>query len=132
MLDNRLKMGILHFVVDVDTMEIWLIISISKNVHHIRYAICRSRLTDVTQYLAQMLTITAQNGAVCTCWCTTYSRSLFDYYKWTINNCPLTFFKALLNIIGGKGAISNINYYHYYQELYNLILSLYFLLLLCK
>ena len=33
---------------------------------------------------------------------------------WTINNRPLTFFKALLNIIGGKGAISNINYYHYY------------------
>ena len=26
------------------------------------------------------------------------------------DNCPLTFSKALLNIIGGKGAISNINY----------------------
>ena len=25
--------------------------------------------------------------------------------------CPLTF---LVNIIGGKGAISNINYYHHY------------------
>ena len=33
---------------------------------------------------------------------------------WTINICLLTFFKALLNIIGGKGAISNINYYHLY------------------
>ena len=29
------------------------------------------------------------------------------------DNCPLTFFKALLNIIGGKGAISNINYHYY-------------------
>ena len=30
------------------------------------------------------------------------------------DNCPLTFSKALLNIIGGiKGAISNINYYYY-------------------
>ena len=29
---------------------------------------------------------------------------------WTINNCPLTFFKALLNIIGGKGAISILVY----------------------
>ena len=28
------------------------------------------------------------------------------------DNCPMTLLKALLNIIGGKGAISNINYYH--------------------
>ena len=33
--------------------------------------------------------------------------------KWNMDheNCPLTFFKALLNIIVGKGAISNIKYY---------------------
>ena len=35
----------------------------------------------------------------------------FYLTMWTINNCPLTFFKALLNTIGVKGAISNINYY---------------------
>ena len=29
------------------------------------------------------------------------------------DNCPLTFSKALLHIIGGKGAISNINHYYY-------------------
>ena len=34
--------------------------------------------------------------------------SLFDYMDH--DNCPLTFFKALLNILGGMGAISNINY----------------------
>ena len=34
------------------------------------------------------------------------------------DNCPLTFLKALLNIIGGKGAISNINYYYYYYCYY--------------
>ena len=33
------------------------------------------------------------------------------------DNCPMTLFKALLNIIGGKGAISNINYYYYYYNL---------------
>ena len=43
-----------------------------------------------------------------------FERSLFDYMDH--DNCPLTFFKALLNIIGGKGAISNINYYNYYRE----------------
>ena len=37
-----------------------------------------------------------------------FERSLFDYMDH--DNCSLTFFKALLNIIGGKGAISNINY----------------------
>ena len=43
---------------------------------------------------------------------------------WTINICTLTIlYKALLKIIGGKGAISNINYYHY-QELYFLTLFL--------
>ena len=36
------------------------------------------------------------------------------------DNCPLTFSKALLNIIGGKGAISNINYYY----LINITLSM--------
>ena len=39
----------------------------------------------------------------------TFEWSLFDYIDH--DNCPLTFFKALLNIIGGKGATSNINYY---------------------
>ena len=34
------------------------------------------------------------------------------------DNCPLTFFKVLLNIIGGKGAISNIKYYYYYYKDY--------------
>ena len=34
---------------------------------------------------------------------------------WTIDICPLTILhKALLNIIGGKGGISNIKYYYYY------------------
>ena len=37
-----------------------------------------------------------------------FERSLFDYMDY--DNCPLTFSKARLNIIGGKGAISNINY----------------------
>ena len=39
------------------------------------------------------------------------------------DNCPLTFFKALLNIIGEKGALSNINYYYcyyYYHDSYQL------------
>ena len=29
------------------------------------------------------------------------------------NKCPLTLYKVLLNIIGGKCAISNVNYYYY-------------------
>ena len=33
----------------------------------------------------------------------------------------LLFFKALLNIIGGKGAISNINYYYYYYYIQSLV-----------
>ena len=35
---------------------------------------------------------------------------------WTINICPMTIlYKAFENIMGGKGAILNINYhYHYY------------------
>ena len=34
---------------------------------------------------------------------------------WTINICPLTIrYNALLNIIGGKGAIANIKYYYQY------------------
>ena len=38
----------------------------------------------------------------------------FERTIWTINICLLTiFYKALLNIIGGKGAISNINYHHH-------------------
>ena len=32
-----------------------------------------------------------------------------------------SFFKALLNIIGGKGAISNINYYYYYFRIVFLV-----------
>ena len=39
-----------------------------------------------------------------------FERSLFDYMDH--DNCPLTFSKAPLNIIGEKGAISNINYYY--------------------
>ena len=40
------------------------------------------------------------------CWC------CFVYLIiWTINICPLTIiYEVLLNIIGGKGALSNINY----------------------
>ena len=34
------------------------------------------------------------------------------------DDCPLTFSKALLNIIGGKGAISNINHYYYFYYYY--------------
>ena len=34
------------------------------------------------------------------------------------DNCPLTFSEAFLNSIGGKGAISNINYYYYYYYYY--------------
>ena len=48
-----------------------------------------------------------------------FERSLFDYMDH--DNCPLTLFKALLNIIGGKGAISKINYYHYYYYYYLVI-----------
>ena len=43
-----------------------------------------------------------------------FKRSLFDFMDH--GNCPLTFSNALLNIIGGKGAISNINYYYYYYN----------------
>ena len=43
-----------------------------------------------------------------------FKRSLFDFKDH--GNCPPTFSKALLNIIGGKGAISNINYYFYYNS----------------
>ena len=43
---------------------------------------------------------------------------------WTVNICPLTIlYKALLNIIGGKGAISNINYYHYHRYMFLYIFS---------
>ena len=34
------------------------------------------------------------------------------------DNCPLTFLKALLNIIGGNSATLNINYYYYYFDYY--------------
>ena len=33
----------------------------------------------------------------------------------------LYLFMALLNIIGGKGAISNINHYHYYHYHYQYV-----------
>ena len=48
------------------------------------------------------------------------------YNQYSFNNSHVSFqlsndSKALLNIIGGKGALSNINYYYYYY--YPLLLS---------
>ena len=45
-----------------------------------------------------------------------FERILFDYMDH--DNCQLTFSKARLNIIGGKGALSNNNHYYYYYYYY--------------
>ena len=45
-----------------------------------------------------------------------FRKEFISWNIWAMNISPLTtvFFKALLNIIGGKVAISNINYYYYH------------------
>ena len=43
------------------------------------------------------------------------------------NICPMTIlYKAFLNIIGGKGSISNINYYYYCYYYYHFYYHFYY------